>query len=112
MADHGRVPVFLREFNGVERLGERADLVDFDENRIGHALLDAFAQELHVGDEQIVADELDPVAELVRELLPVGPVALRAAVFNAGDGILAAEFAVEVHQLPPVSLRPVLFLKT
>src|SRR5881392_3613528 len=28
MADHGRVPVFLREFNGVERLGERADLVD------------------------------------------------------------------------------------
>jgi len=40
-----------------------------------------------------------PGPELVRELLPVGPVALRAAVFNGWRWDIAAEFAVEVHQL-------------
>ena len=35
MANDRRVFVFLGEFDGVERLGERADLIDLDQNRIG-----------------------------------------------------------------------------
>jgi hypothetical protein len=62
------VAVELGELDGVEGLGERADLVHLHENRVGRAGVDALLEELHVGDEQIVADELDLVAELVGEL--------------------------------------------
>ena len=58
-----------------------------------------FCRNFDVGDEQIVADELDLVAELVGELLPVVPVAFGAAVFDADDRVLAAELDVEVDQL-------------
>ena len=41
-----------------EGLGQRADLVDLDQDRVGDALVDAFLQDLGVGDEQVVADQL------------------------------------------------------
>src|SRR3712207_8364266 len=43
--DDGRAAVGARQLNRVERLGERADLVDLDENRVGDAALDAFTKE-------------------------------------------------------------------
>ena len=46
-----------------ECLGERADLVDLDQDRVADARLDAARQALDVGDEEVVADELDLVAE-------------------------------------------------
>ena len=45
--------------HGVQRLGQGADLVDLDQDRVGDAALDALGQDLRVGDEQVVADELD-----------------------------------------------------
>src|ERR1043165_7534089 len=86
--DDGGAPGAARKLDAVERLGERADLVDLDENRVGDAQLDAFAQELRVGDEEVVADELYARAQLVRQKLPALPVALAHAVFNRDDGIL------------------------
>ena len=62
-------------------------------------VVNALLQELHVRDEQIVADELDFVADLVGELLPLRPIAFGAAVFDADDGIFVAELDVEVDQL-------------
>ena len=44
--------------------------------------VDALAQDLRVGDEQVVADELDPAAERVGQLLPAVPVALGQAVLD------------------------------
>jgi hypothetical protein len=41
-----------------EGLGQGADLVDLDQDRVGDALPDAFLQDLGVGHEQVVADEL------------------------------------------------------
>ena len=46
MADDGGVVVVLGQFDGVERLGERADLVDLDEDRVGRAGINALLQEL------------------------------------------------------------------
>ena len=53
----------MGQLDRLERLGERADLVDLDEDGVGDPALDALLQALHVGDEQVVADELHPVAE-------------------------------------------------
>ena len=73
MRDDGGVSVSFGQFDAIKRLGERADLVQFDENRIGHAHFDAFAQEFRIGHEIVVADELDLVSEFVSELFPCGP---------------------------------------
>jgi hypothetical protein len=62
------VAVAHREVDRLEGLAERADLVHLDEDRVGALLLEALLQELLVGDEEVVADELDLVAELGGEL--------------------------------------------
>src|SRR5437773_1273693 len=72
-------------------------------------LLDA--EELHVGNEQIVADELDFLAEFVRQFLPIRPVALRAAVLDANDGVAGTELGVVLHQLDSGQLAAGAFLQ-
>src|SRR6476661_10715899 len=48
--------------------GQRADLVDLDQDRVGHALFDAFLEDARIGDEQIVADQLHLFAQTLGEL--------------------------------------------
>ena len=47
------------QLDGVEGLAQRADLVDLDQHAVGDLTIDAHLQPRGVGDEQIVADELD-----------------------------------------------------
>ena len=54
------------DFHRLQRLGQGADLVDLDQDGVGGAGRDAAAQALRVGDEQIVADELDFAAQACR----------------------------------------------
>ena len=113
MADDGGVAVFLGEFDGVERLGERADLVDLHEDRVGHAAFDALAEEFDVGHEEIVADELGLRADRVGELLPAVPVVFRAAVFDGDDRVLALRAPGSRRPaLRAVRFEPSDFLKT
>ena len=88
MADHRGPPGALGHFDRGERFGQRADLVDLDEDRVGDLLLDAFLQDLRVGDEDVVADQLHARAELVVERLPAVPVALGHAVLDGDDRVL------------------------
>ena len=60
----------MRELDGLDRLRERPDLVDLDENRVADAALDPLAQAVGIGDEDVVADELQPPAEAVGQALP------------------------------------------
>src|SRR5512134_917011 len=43
---HGGPPGALRHLDGLDRLRHRADLVQLDEDRVGHPLLDPLAQDL------------------------------------------------------------------
>ena len=61
-----RVAVAAREIDRVERLRQRADLVDLDQDRVGDAAVDALLERLDVGDEQVVAHELHARAEPLR----------------------------------------------
>ena len=87
MRHDGGVAVAAADFDGVERFGEGADLVDLDEDGVGHAVFDAVLQAFGVGHEEVVADELDVVAELVGEDLPSLPVVFGEAVFDGDDGV-------------------------
>src|SRR5581483_8093278 len=99
VADDGREAIAAGEFDGVERLGQGADLVDLDEDAVTGSLADAVLQALGVGDEQIVADELDLVAQLAREFRPAVPVVLGQAVLDGANGPGLAVFLPQVDHL-------------
>src|SRR6478736_567604 len=95
----GGVAVLVGQADGVEGFGDGADLVQLDEDRVGGAGLDAARQALDVGDEEVVADQLDLVAELVGEELPAVPVVLVEAVFDGHDGVLGDPLGPHVDEL-------------
>ena len=58
-------------------------------------LLDAALQKLHVGHEEIVADQLHAFAEGGRQLLPARPIVLGQPVFDRNDRIAIAQFGIK-----------------
>ena len=62
----GAVAGVARDRDRVERLGERPDLVELDQDRVRDAALDPLAQDRRVGDEDVVADELKPARRAAR----------------------------------------------
>ena len=56
--DDRRVAGVARHAHGVERFGDRADLIQLDQQRVADAFGDAALQNLRVRHEHIVADEL------------------------------------------------------
>ena len=66
VAHHAGVAGAAGQRHAVERLGEGADLVDLHEHGVGDALRDALGQDLRVGDEEVVAHELDLAPERLR----------------------------------------------
>src|SRR5581483_9094874 len=76
MRHHRAVTVLLRDLHGGDRLAQRPDLIHLDEDRVGDAAIDSHLQPLGVRDEDVVTDELDAVAELLRRREPAVPVVL------------------------------------
>ena len=70
---HRRVARAARQVHGGEGLGEGADLVQLDQQRVPGPQRDAAPQALGVGDEEVVADELHAVAERARSARPSRP---------------------------------------
>ena len=63
MRDDRGVAGVARHGHRVERFGDGADLVQLDEQGVADAVGDAPLQDLRIGHEHIVADQLDAVAE-------------------------------------------------
>ncbi|MPM30051.1 hypothetical protein SDC9_76593 [bioreactor metagenome] len=82
---HRPETVAVREVDGVQGLGQRTDLVHLDQQGVGGLLVDAALQALDVGDEQVVADQLDLVTDLGGDLLPAFPVLLVQRVLDGDD---------------------------
>ena len=89
VAHHAAVAVPMGQVDGVERLGQRADLVHLDQEGVGGALVDAAREPLRVGDEQVVADDLDPVVRALGQRCPAGPVVLGERVLDRDDRVVA-----------------------
>src|SRR5215831_13759338 len=86
--DDGGVAVAARNIDGLERLTHCADLIDLDENGVGYALLDASAEALGVGDEQVIAHELDLITQFFGQGPPAVPVVLGQTIFDGDDRVL------------------------
>ena len=99
MGHDGGVAGPVGHLDGVQGLGQGADLVDLDEDGVSHALGDAVGQALHVGDEQVVAHQLHLGADGLGEHGPALPVVLGHAVLQGDDGVGVGELLPHVHQL-------------
>jgi hypothetical protein len=66
MRDHRGVASALGHFNGSKGFGQGTDLVDLDQDGIADALLDTFLEDLGIGDENVVANDLHGLAQGAR----------------------------------------------
>ena len=73
VARNRRVAVPLGQLDRFDRLGQCADLVDLDQNAVGDLFVDAALEPLRVGNEEVVADQLNLLAELFSQHLPSLP---------------------------------------
>ena len=97
-----RVAVAVRQRDRLERLGERADLVDLDQDRRWRRRFSMpVAQALDVGDEEVVADELARARRgAAVSALPALPVVLVEAVLDARrSGSARHQAGVELDHL-------------
>ena len=99
MTHDAGVTGLLGGLDGLERLGERADLIDLDQDRVGGTQLDALLEALGVGDEQVVAHQLHLVANAAGKLNPTVPVLLGHAVLDGDDGIGVDELLPVINHL-------------
>ena len=53
---------------------------------------------LGLGDEEVIADQLNFLADSVCEFLPRVPIVFMATVFDGNDGVLFAELGVDIDQ--------------
>src|SRR6185369_16566587 len=115
MRDDRRTMISLGELNTIQRFRERADLVDLDQDRICDSEINSLLQKLRIGYEEIVADELHFVSNLIGQEFPSGPIVLPHAVFDRDNRILLAPaLPVSNHlaaaQFPFVTLFEDVFL--
>src|SRR5580765_1766520 len=100
------VAVLVGEPHRLDRLRQGPDLVDLDQDRVGDAALDPLLQTRRARDEQVVADELDTVAEPVGQRPPRVPVVLRRPVLDRDDGIAVHDLRPELRHLRARLLPP------
>src|SRR5690606_14467218 len=88
---------------GGQGFTQGTDLVELDQDGVRHAGADATLEDTGIGDEQVVAHQLDLAAEFLREQGPAVPVALVHAVLDGQDRILAAEIGEVVGEAGAVA---------
>src|SRR5271156_372928 len=99
MGDDGGVIGFAGHFYGFDSFADRAGLIELDEDRVADAFGDAAGENLGVGDENIVAYQLDFFAEVAGDDFPAVPIVFGEAVFDGDDGIFGGPGFPEFHHL-------------
>lgn len=111
MRDNGSVASVFRHFDRSQSFGQRTDLVEFDQDGVNDAFLDAFFQDLGVGYEQIVTNQLDFVAQYFSLVCETVPVRFVRAIFDGDDRVLFGQLfqkwvnSSEVNALLPSPAR-------
>ncbi len=99
MRDDRGVARLLGHLDRRQRLGERADLVRLDQDRVRDAAGDALGQDARIGHEQVITDQLDPAAQRRRQQRPAVPVTLAHAVLDRDDRIAADQVGQVLREL-------------
>ena len=87
MRDHGGITSSLGHLNGFQGLGQGADLVELDQDRVTDRLVYAALEDLGVGYKQVVAHQLHFAADLVGQHFPASPVGLIHTILDGDDRV-------------------------
>src|SRR5690606_2697273 len=86
-------------FDGVQRFGQRADLVELDQNGVTDTFLDTFFQDLGVGYEQVVAHQLNFGTQFFSLVFPAGPVRFVLTIFDGHNRVLRTKLSQIIGEL-------------
>ncbi|GIX61506.1 uncharacterized protein BcabD6B2_09410 [Babesia caballi] len=92
--NHDTPLVGVTQQASVNGLSDGANLVDLEEKRVARFLLQGSLDALGVGDQKVVAHNLDGRTNLLSEHLVRLPVVLVEGVLDGNDGVLAAQLLV------------------
>ena len=99
MGHHAAVVVVLSQLHSVGSLREGTDLVNLNQQGVRSLLFDAFLQASRVGDEEVVADDLDLVADLSGELGVALPVVFLQRILDGHDRVVLDELLVDLDHI-------------
>ncbi len=108
MRNNRAVARCVRHRNRRQCLGERPDLVELDQDRVGDALVNPFLENRRIGDKQVVAHQLHALAELVGQQFPAGPIVFGHAILDGDDRIVvdpARKVVDELGGIEALALR-------
>jgi hypothetical protein len=100
MADDRSPAVRAGKVDRRQRLGQRSDLIQLDQDRVARVLVDRPLYALGIGNQQVVAHQLQAPTESLLERHPARPVVLRQAVLERDDRIPVRPVSPEVDQFP------------
>mmetsp|Transcript_2860 Transcript_2860/g.6076 ORF Transcript_2860/g.6076 Transcript_2860/m.6076 type:complete len:337 (+) Transcript_2860:473-1483(+) len=108
---HNTPASILGHFHGLNRLGDRSDLVDLKQQRVASTLIDGFLDALGVGHEQVITDDLARLAHLLGHGLVRIEIVLVEGVLDRNHRIVLNEFLVQRCQFgPSLALRAIVAL--
>src|SRR5438552_18745202 len=89
----------LGHLDGFQSLRYRANLIEFDENRIGGLFLNASLETCCIGYEQVISYKLYTITQPLAQKFPTVPVVFSQSVFNTDDRILVYPLLIEINHL-------------
>lgn len=99
MRDHLGVAGVAADTDGLQGLGDGADLIDLDQRGVADPPVYRFGDEGGVSDEDVVAHQLDPLPQARGEPGPALPIALGETVLDAPHGKAGHDLLVAVDEL-------------
>jgi hypothetical protein len=111
MRDDGLVPIRARHLDRLERLRERTDLIQLDEDRVRDVRLDSAREALGAGHEYVVSHELNPITKRCGEPGPTLPIVLGKSIFDGDDRIFVEPFPIELDHSVRVETPCAAFLE-
>eukprot|EP01084_Bolivina_argentea_P292679 503225_1 len=109
--DHDGPALGLAQLGGLDSLGDGADLVDLEEQRVAALLLDGGLDALSVGDGQVITHHLGLALEGGGEAGPCLPVVLVEGVLDGDDGVVVGPLDVDLLEALGVDEGGVLVLE-
>jgi len=98
VGDHNTPASSLGHVRGFDGLSDGTDLVDLKEEGVAELLVNSGLYALRVGDEKIVANNLDALVETLGHLDVGAEVVLVEGIFNGNDGVVRGEVVVDVEE--------------
>ena len=110
--EHRGVAGVTSDLDNAASIAQRPHLIRLHEHRVGDATTDPPLEPLGRGDEQVVAEELNPVAEPARKQAPPFSIVLTERVLDRDDRVLVHPRCDLLDQLgsterPPFARKPV-----